>query len=309
MNVSQKPALPVAFRRTNNLAGLLYIVHGTVLWLGSAFLAYALWHANLPWPARGALVVIPVVASGFGMFYMGSLGHEGFHGNLNRQADISMVMGIVASLGAPLFLSVGVNIYHWRHHKYTNTPKDPDLLLYQGLRTPMQKLRVSLDTNVYCVRNVWNLLRGRETPDKSFPLGVRRMRFYAALDGLLVATATVGYAMLAWHNPGLFVFVVLVPALVAQLYWSLHPFIEHGDLAGVDGSNARNCTSPVLTFLLLGYTYHLCHHLYPGVQTHRLPALHKHLRDIGYLVPGTTETTFLGALKLGFTRKLPVVSA
>lgn len=308
MNDSRKPPLPARFRQTSNLMGLVYIVHGLLLWLGSACLGYLAWHSGLPLVARLALATLPVIASGFGMFYMGSLGHEGFHRNLNRNADVSMLMGMLASLGAPLFLSVGVNIYHWRHHLHTNTPRDPDLVLYQNNRSLAGKLRVSLDTNLYCMRNVWNLLTGRENLDRTFPMSVSRMRFYAALDVVLVLAATAGYVALALRSTGLFVFLVLLPAVVAQLYWSLHPYIEHGATGDEEGANARNCTSPALTFLLMGYTYHLCHHLYPSVQTHRLPALHRYLCERGYLLPETTEVTFIGALRIGATRMLPAVS-
>lgn len=308
MNDSRKPPLPVQFRQTSNLMGAVYVVHGLLLWLGSGCLAYLAWHADLPLAARLALTALPMVASGFGMFYMGSLGHEGFHRNLNRNADVSMLMGMFASLGAPLFLSVGVNIYHWRHHMYTNTPRDPDLLLYRNNHGLAGKLRVSLDTNLYCIRNVWNLLSGRENLDRTFPMSVSRMRFYAGFDVVLVLAASAGYAVLALSLPGLFVFLVLLPALVAQLYWSLHPYIEHGATSNEEGANARNCTSPTLTFLLMGYTYHLCHHLYPSVQTHRLPALHRYLCEQGYLAAATTEVTLLGALRIGATRTLPMAS-
>ena len=308
MNNSRKPPLPATFRHISNLMGMVYVVHGLLLWLGSGYLAYLAWTANLPLVARLSMAALPVIASGFGMFYMGSLGHEGFHRNLNRHADISMVMGMVASLGAPLFLSVGVNIYHWRHHMHTNTSRDPDFILYRNNRTLAGKLRVSLDTNLYCIRNVWDLLTGRKQLDRAFPMSASRMRLYAGLDVVLVLAATAGYVVLAIQSPRIFIFLVLLPAIVAQLYWSLHPYIEHGATGDEEGANARNCTSPVLTFLLMGYTYHLCHHLYPSVQTHRLPALHRYLCARGYLTPSTAEITLLGALRIGITRTLPVGS-
>ncbi|MBB3228876.1 fatty acid desaturase [Luteibacter sp. Sphag1AF] len=306
MKPTRRPPLPAEFRETSNLMGLYYIVHGLVLWLGSGWLAYAIYqHAAWPLWLRVVAMALPVISSGFGMFYMGSLGHEGFHRNMNRHQDVSMVMGMLASLGAPLFLSVGVNIYHWRHHLHTNTPQDPDLQLYRGNRNLLAKMRVSLDTNLYCVRNVVRLILARDKLDRTFPLSAARMRFYACLNVVMVAAATTGYVALALAAPTLFVFLVLAPAIVAQLYWALHPYIEHGDTADVEGNNARNCTSPVLRFMLMGYTYHLCHHLYPSVQTHRLPALYRHLKAVGYVRDeDTTETSLFGAIRIGATQVL-----
>ena len=69
-----------------------------------------------------------------------------------------------------------------------------------------------------------------------------------------------------------------------RLYWTLHPYIEHADTGTSHYDNARDCTSPVLRFLLLSYTSHHCHHLYPNVPAYRLSALRRHLEGTGYLV-------------------------
>lgn len=301
-----KPKLPAEFSHVNMWAGCYYIVHGLLLWLGSATIAHVLYVSDvLPLAVRVPLAAIGIIAAAFGMFYLGSLGHEGFHGNLCKHRDASMLMGIFASLGAPLFLSVGVNIYHWRHHMLTNTEDDPDYRLYVRNRSLLSRLRVPLDTSLYSARNLFKLIMGFGSLARSFPFPERRMRLYGALDLLLVVGLTTFYAVLLVTRPEIFLFYVGFPALAANLYWSIHPYIEHGGTGRTEGHTARNCTSIVYRVLLLGYTYHLCHHLYPKVQTHKLPALERYLRQVGYFDDATPEEPrFLGAIRAGMTKGL-----
>ncbi|WP_188663768.1 fatty acid desaturase family protein [Arenimonas soli] len=301
-----KPKIPARFTRTDSWAGIWYLLHGCVLWFGSGFSAYALWQLEA-WPPvlRLPLIALATVGAAAGMFFLGSLGHEGFHGNLHRQRDVSMLMGIVGSLGAPLFLSTGVNLGHWRHHSHTNTERDPDFVLYRGNRSLLARLRVPLSTSAQSLRNVAGLLVGNVPMDSAIPFSRRRMQGYVLLNIVLVGASTTAFAVLAFKDPVLFACLVAAPALVAQAYWSLHPYIEHGGTGTQAHLAARNCTSPVYRVLLLGYTWHLCHHLYPRVQTHKLPALARHLREVGYFGDDVVdEPRLLGALRTGMTRAL-----
>lgn len=301
-----KPKIPSSFYRINNWMGLYYAVHGLTLWLGGGALAYAIYaHTSWPLALRLAAVVPCVVFGGFGMFYMGSLGHEGFHGNMNSNRHVSMIMGMICSLGAPLFLSVGVNLYHWDHHRYTNTVKDPDYRLYRGAGSLALKLWGTVRTSIYCWQRLAKLIVDGDQVDKSFPFTIGEMRFFATLDVVLVTLATALYVGLGLVNVSLFVFLVAAPALVAQLYWCIHPYVEHGGMDDGDQTSARNCTSPFLRVVLLGYTFHLCHHLYPKVQTHKLPSLAKHLAQIGYInASAVNEPRFIGAIVAGVSQTL-----
>lgn len=307
MRAAPKPSLPVYFTEVDNASGAYALVHGLLLWLGSGSAAYLIWQwTEWHWAMRLATALPCVVAAGLGMFYLGSLGHEGFHGSLHRNRHVSMVLGLIASLGAPLFLSVGVNVYHWRHHLHTNTIDDPDYLLYRGNRSLLARLRGPLDTTRYCAGKLARLLLMREPIDRGFPFSSGQMCLYAWLNLALVIGATVAFGALALIDTTAFAWLVGAPAVVAQAYWTIHPYIEHGGTSTRPGSNARNCTSWIQRVLLRGYTYHLCHHLYPRVQAHKLPALDRHLRQIGFFTEDAPrESTFLGALRVGLTRSLP----
>lgn len=307
MRAASKPSLPAYFTDVDNLSGAYALVHGLLLWLGSGSAALLIWHmGHWPWPLRLILALPCIIAAGFGMFYLGSLGHEGFHGNLHRNRHLSMLMGLIGSLGAPLFLSVGVNVYHWRHHLHTNTSADPDYQLYRDNRSLISRLRGPLDTTRYSAGKLLRLLLMREPIDRGFPYSAIQMCLYAWLNLTLVVGSTIAFALLASSSLSAFACLVGAPALVAQAYWTIHPYIEHGDTTSRVGSNARNCTSLLQRVFLRGYTYHLCHHLYPRVQAHKLPALDAYLRQIGFLTDDSPrESTFFGALKVGLTKSLP----
>jgi fatty acid desaturase len=303
MKSIKKPVLPPNLRAINNLMGCYYVVHGLTLWLGSAAAGYAVWRfmegsllVKLP------LLLLCAVVSGFGMFFMALLGHEGFHGNLHRNRDVSMAMGILASAIAPMFVSTGYNVMHWQHHLHTNTLKDPDYLLYRENRSFLARLtKGPMLTAMQCVRNALMLTFTPERLERSFPFSLQKARFFAVFNLLLMIGALAGYAMLALHaDPAVFVFVVVLPVAFSQTYWSFAPYIEHAGTGVGEGVDTRTVTSGVLKFLLCGYNFHLCHHMYPRVQLHKLPAVYLYLKASGYLDgKEVVETSMVKALTIG----------
>lgn len=307
MSSSSKMPLPAQFTRINNAMGVYYIVHGLVLWLGGAAIANALYESTaLPWPLQWVLMALCVTVSGMGMFFMALQGHEGFHGNLNANRAVSMVMGIVASSVAPFFVSVGYNVIHWQHHLHTNTEKDPDYLLYRGNQSFLARLfNGPRDTMLRCLGNAFKLMRGQRLIDRHYPFTPREAQRYAVLNLLLMVAALVVYAGLALHDLRLFALFVALPAAISQTYWAITPYIEHAGTGVGKGNDARTCTSTVLTVLLAGYTYHLCHHLYPRVQLHKLPALYRYLVRNGHLdASHHVEGSLAKTLRIGSTWNL-----
>jgi len=278
-----------------------------MLWLGGGLGAWLVWQAmDLPLAVRMPLVCVLGLLSGAGMFFLALMGHEGFHGSLNPDRRVSMVMGIAASAVAPGFVSVGYNVIHWQHHLYTNTDRDPDYQLYRGNTTLLARLLHGPRlTMVSCLANAWQLAIGNDTLEKSYPFTATQARRYAWLNLCMTGSVLAVYVALAALQPVLFVFLVLIPGMGSQSYWAITPYIEHAGTRVGQRVNARTCTSVVLRCLLLGYTYHLCHHLYPRVQLHRLPALFHYLQEIGYIGDEASVESKLGtALRIGGTQRL-----
>jgi fatty acid desaturase len=303
-----KPDIPREFRAISNGMGLYYIVHGLMLWFAGAAAAHSLWMAqSLPLALRVLGAVPLVVLSGFGMFFLALQGHEGFHGNLHRHRDVSMLMGIAASSTAPMFLSVGYNVIHWQHHLHTNTARDPDYQLYRRHKTFLARwLNGPRETVLNCLRNTATLVFAPERLERSFPFSAAKARIFALTNLLLALASLAAYAAVAVLAPhAVFVFFVALPLVVSQTYWALCPYIEHAGTAVGDGVDTRTVTSSVLRVLLLGYNYHLCHHLYPRVQLHRLPALYRHLAATHALPAGNVvEGSLVRALRIGATAPL-----
>lgn len=303
MKSIKKPELPSNLRAINNLMGCYYIVHGLTLWLGGAAMGYAVWRfmegsllVKLP------LLLLCAVLSGFGMFFMALLGHEGFHGNLHRNRDVSMAMGILASVSAPMFASTGYNVMHWQHHLHTNTLKDPDYLLYRENRSFLARLmKGPLLTTRQCLRNAFMLVLAPERLERNFPFSMQKARLFASFNLVLMIGALVGHTALALHaGPAVLVFVVVLPVVFSQSYWSFAPYIEHAGTRVGEGVDTRTVTSTVLKIILCGYNYHLCHHLYPRVQLHKLPAVYRYLKASGYLDgKEIVETSMMKALTIG----------
>ncbi|MEN5061002.1 fatty acid desaturase [Luteimonas sp. TWI1416] len=302
----KKPAIPASFRRISNLMGIYSIVHGLLIWIGCSQLALWVYHFEAwPLPLRLSADAFLIIAAGMGMFLLGSLGHEGFHGNLNRSRKLSMLMGIVASTAVPTFCSVGLNAYHWRHHAKTNTHEDPDFGLYGQRQGLASKSIGPMLTSAYCMRNTARLLNGSETLERGFPFSVLEMRRFAWFNVSVVGIVTAAWVYLLVRDAEAFIFTLALPALVGQVYWTLHPYIEHADTGVSPRDNARDCTSPILQFLLLGYTFHHCHHLFPSVPAHRLPALRRYLEASGYLNDETpVQRSLVGALRVGVMRTI-----
>jgi beta-carotene hydroxylase len=308
MTTKRKPDIPTEFKSINGWMGLYYIVHGLALWLGSASLGYLLWsYQGLPLFAKLPALVLLVVLSGFGMFFMSLLGHEGFHGNMNTNRDISMAMGIVASCVAPFFASTGYNVMHWQHHMHTNTSEDPDYMLYRGNRTLLSRVfNGPRQTATICMKNALALAFSPEALERTFPFSKAKARAFAVFNLTLMPLVLLGYAALAYlTNAQVAVFLVVLPTLASQSYWALAPYIEHAGVGVGMARDTRTVTSGVLKVLLVGYNFHLCHHLYPRVQLHKLPALYRHLESTGFLSQETVvEKSMFRALKIGATSAL-----
>src|SRR5690554_5098225 len=127
-----KEQIPSEFFEKNNLMGFYYILHGLVLWLGLGYAAAWVYDVeSIPWLARVACAVVCVLLAGLALTHLGTMSHEGFHGNINKNRDLSMLLGVLASSAVPFFLGVGFTVSHWQHHLYTSTEKDPDYVMFK----------------------------------------------------------------------------------------------------------------------------------------------------------------------------------
>ena len=95
---------------------------------------------------------------------------------------------------------------------------------------------------------------------------------------MMLCLYALGFAFFA---PLLF-WVWILPALLGQPFLRLYLLAEHGDCPRVANmlENTRTTfTTALVRFLAWNMPYHAEHHVFPAVPFHRLPELHRLLRD------------------------------
>lgn len=306
-----KPRLPEKLKQINNLAVIYYYLHGLVVWLAPGVLSFWLWQQpELATAIKIPLMVILAAIGGFGLFFMALLGHEGFHGSLNRNRHVSMALGILPASMVPFFVSIGYNIIHWQHHLYTNTDRDPDYVLYRRYRGFIARVAMGPATVMQnCLASAIRIFTDWDSVQGTFPFSKGAARSFAAMNLACVAGFLALYGYLIVTQPVLFVVLVGLPGLFTSVYWAMAPYLEHAGAGVEEGSNTRTFKSRLYNLLLLNYCYHNSHHLYPRVQLHKLKAVHQYLETNGLLHDGAVvENSLLQGVRIGMTGSFRMAS-
>lgn len=303
-----KRRIPKYFHARNDWMGAYCVMHGLLLWFGFGGLAWYLGHAAfMPTALQVLLIPVCIVIAGMGMFYVTTLSHEGFHGCLNRNRQVSMWMGMLVSSAIPGYVCVGYTLIHWPHHVYTNTERDPDFATYSQYRSFLARVGLGpMRSAKFFFKNTIRLIfRPESVCFAHYPLLPHVARRYAILNLALVAGFLVAHIQCAIWQPVAYLFVVALPMLGATCYLGMVPYIDHAGTNLTTGLNARDYTSRVFTFLLMGTNYHREHHLYPGVPSYKLPALHRFLLTADEAAShGAVEPGFLATLRIGAVGQL-----
>jgi fatty acid desaturase len=169
--------------------------------------------------------------------------------------------------------------FHLAHHRFTNIPgQDPELATPKPESVSGWLLHVS--GLPYWRGNLTLLIRmaaAKEIapylPERAMTRLVREARLHLAVYALVLLS-------LIW-SPLIF-WLWIVPSLIGQPFLRLYLLAEHGDCAFVANmfENTRTTfTNVVIRFLAWNMPYHVEHHVAPTVPFHRLPHLHRLMRD------------------------------
>ena len=233
-----------------------YAVIAAMIWLCEAY-----WH-----PALYLLAVVVIAAR---VSSLGGLIHEAVHYNLFKSKRMNDWVALVFC-SWPLLGAFSLRAYrksHLTHHKYANTPLDPDpdiqgmknigsareaaLFFWRGLTLPV----------VYFAKGFW----GRPTAQR------------------VIALFSVG--LFVYFLPGVAERVLLYWLIPLLTVYSLFVFIRlNAEHNAVDADEPLYRTRTVIPTLLSRLTvapayvgYHLAHHVYPSVPFFRRHALHEAL--------------------------------
>ena len=213
------------------------------------------------------------------------LQHEALHGNLFRSALLNRWVGI--AFGIPMLISfTHYRSYHLHHHRFVGCPGDEEIINY----TP-----ATLVNPVAFVVRAWNLLRipmffvnflkmlQNEYPEKIAKQDHHQFKKEYFLLALIFTAAIFGSAMFESY-------IVLILWLGPWLLVSepLHFLIEIPEHIGCDRGdpqvhrNTRSYrTNVVWGYLINHNNFHIEHHLYPAVPSHRLKDLHGRVLEGG----------------------------
>ena len=143
------PALPRELFTPSTLGTLGFLLYSFMLFAIPGFLGYMVLQSSLVLPLKCILIAFASMISGWGLFALASATHEGFHYTLRKSRAVSSLIGLFASSAVPGFFGTGFFVYHWNHHRYTNTSLDPDCSHFSEHKTVWSRLLfVRLSTNL-----------------------------------------------------------------------------------------------------------------------------------------------------------------
>ena len=169
--------------------------------------------------------------------------------------------------------------FHLAHHRWTNIPgKDPELAGPKPASWGQWLWHVSgLPYWIQQSKLLVQLARGRERaeylPAPALPRITHEARLMLLGYGLVLASLLV--------TPLLF-WIWVLPVLLGQPFLRLYLLAEHGDcpqVANMFENTRTTFTTAVVRFLAWNMPYHAEHHVYPTVPFHRLPDLHRLMKD------------------------------
>jgi fatty acid desaturase len=257
-----------SFRNALSVLGL-YVQVALVVW---AAVVWAPWS----WP-------FAVLLMGRAHAQFASLMHEAAHRLLFADKRANDIVGRWL-LGFPAFTSTDAyRRVHMAHHRDEFGPDEPDMPLYAGYPITRASMRRKLQrdaTGRTGAKLMRGLLRQWNSPDaRSRHTFGKIMAVQAVLLGAAIASGHWWLYPLLWVLPYLTVWRVIN---------RLRSIAEHG---GMQRSKDRRqtthsvCQHAPARFMLVPYNigWHLAHHVDSGVPFRNLPALHRELREAGYV--------------------------
>ena len=221
----------------------------------------------------GALVVAGI----------GFIGHDAAHGSVvggERAMRVITFFSLTAVLFVPYFL--WVRWHNAFHHRYANTPRDPDRLLREeelgngiasyGAYRVMNVCGLSLQ---YVASRLWRTLyRSKGFNDRKKRADVFSLLGVAALYASAVALL----------SPVTFAVGVALPVLVSLVTVSYYIQSNHFDrplTAKPDPIRGSSDVSvpPLLDFLHSNFSRHTAHHVFPSIASRHYPLITERIRE------------------------------
>jgi fatty acid desaturase len=206
--------------------------------------------------------------------------HEASHGLLRRSRRLNEVHGII--LGVLSFMSFSLyRAAHQTHHAHLGAERDEELwpFVHPGMSRWGRVLAAFLELTAGLLYTPFLFLRTFLRTGSPIRNKKVRRRIWAELTLMIVVWIGIVSAVTYWHAWPYFLWMYLVPAILAANLQSWRKYIEHVGLTGrtVNSSTrsivAEGWLGRLVAFTLLHEPYHGVHHKYAGLPHAELPQL------------------------------------
>lgn len=284
--------------KTSDLAGFALLAHcwGVIFAMMALFV---LW----PNPLTFFIAVIVIAGRQLGMAI---LMHDAAHGILFKTPRFDKFFG-QNFLAFPIGLDLGLyQTYHLKHHKYTQTDKDPDI----GLSAPFPVSKSSFWRKVardlsgmtgirLRFGQIFKLIKssGKNKTQSEKIFDIKYVLGPYLINVLMfIAFALAGYW---WLYFALWLFPLLT---VFQLFLRIRNIAEHAMTSKDDNplTHARTTKANWIERVFVApywVNYHIEHHVYMYVPCWQLPKLHKAMLENGYGPEMEIKKSYLDVLR------------
>jgi fatty acid desaturase len=283
------------FSRINGLRAVAHLVAEWTMIIGAIWLAQRFWHP--------LVYILAIIFIGARQHALMVLMHDGVHRRLLRNRTLNDWVSEIFLAWPNLVSARAYRRNHFAHHRYLNTPQDPDWARRQGDRAwvfPKKRRELAAlmlrDLSGFNALRLIALMRSLMTTDtgvsKSF-IAVR-YAFYSAALSVMLWTGTTRLFLMYWVIP-LFTWLLFI--------FRIRSIAEHSAIEGRTHVYAQTRTTviPLLERIFVGpknVSYHLEHHFFPSVPFYRLPALHECLlKKPGFRELAHLTDSYVGVLR------------
>lgn len=276
--------------------GLAMIVH---CW-GVIVAAMAL----VGWMPNPLTIVLAIAVIGSRQLGLGILMHEGAHGGLARTAGLNLWLSQWLC-AYPMFAETkAYRRYHLTHHKFTQTAKDPDLVLSRPFPTTWASMQRKLIRDL-SGQTGFKQRRAQMVAALSQPGEGLRRRSAHFLDKLgkpILSNAMIASLLAALGHWWLYPLLWLVPLLTwYQLVSRIRNIAEHAMVEDADPWRVARTTAagPIARAFLAPYwvNYHAEHHILLYVPCYRLPLMQRMLRANGLIERLQLEPSYAAVMR------------
>lgn len=262
------------FSRISSLRGVIHIVSEWVLIAAAIVLAQRFWHP--------LVYLLAIAFIGARQHALMILMHDGVHRRLFRNRDLNDWVSEIFLAWPNLISARAYRRNHFAHHRFLNTPQDPDWARRQGdpnwvfPKKPAQLAALLLrDVSGLNALKLLALARSLMTTDTGVSklFLCARYAFYVALIGGIAWAGLTKVVLMYWLVP-LFTWLIFI--------FRIRSIAEHSAIEGRVPAYAQTRTTILsilerIFFAPKNVSYHLEHHFFPSVPFYRLPALHERL--------------------------------